>query len=511
MPDSAQADGGYGRSVFAGLSSAGAREVLVCGRRRLSGRAVLELVAGGAQALAARGVGPGATIACLYGGQPESAVARLVALSLGGAYIHGCPELPAEAMTRAMRALNASVLLYEPSREAEADALLAEYPVPIACRLDQGPGGLFASGGGRLEIHDPPDPGTVNLVTFSSGTTGERKAVAYSHRAQKAQLEAARALYGPGPWRFLVVPGPRVLQDMYAWWTLAGGGTVHLQHDGRPEELAAAVRRERVTHLLAGRPVGLYALTEHPRATGDPLESLRVAVYGGAAGVPARTMRALDRLGPVLMQTYGTSEGGFLTVLTQADHERPELLSSAGRAVPGVELRVRGPDLADLPAGEVGEVWARTPQRMLGYCGDPGRTAAALRDGWVRTGDLGRLDDQGYLFLVDRLEDRLPGGIYSHPIEHALAGHPAVVEAAVFTVPHAGGPLLAGVVVRRDGHHVDPRDLRLLVRRTLGRRCEPQRLWFVDRIPRTPAGKPDKAALRAGYQDGDPRSLRYAR
>ncbi|MEV4255625.1 AMP-binding protein [Spirillospora sp. NPDC049652] len=496
---------GLGRAVIAGLRSAGARDVLVCGTRRLSGHAVLAMAAAGAHTLTARGVRPGDAIASLYGDRAESAVGRVVAFLLGCAYIHVCPETPVEAAARGMKALGARVLLYEPSRKAEADALLAEHPAPIVHRLAQtaqDPDGLFASDVRQPVVLDPPDPDATGLVVFSSGTTGERKAVAYSHRAEAAQFRTAQALFGPGPWRFLVTPAPRYLPDLVAWWTLAGGGAVHLQPDRRPERVAAAVRRAQVTHLLAGRPIDLYALTEHLQASGTRLESVRLAVYGGAAAVPARTARALELLGPVLTQNYGTSEGGFITALSPAEHARPELLSSAGRAVPGVELSVRDQRGTALPAGEVGEVWVRSPQRMRGYLADPERTARVMHDGWLHTGDLGRLDEQGFLFLVDRVEDRLPGGIYSHPIEHVLARHPAVVEAAVFTLPHPVEPLLAGVVVGRDGHRLDPGELRLLVRETLGRRCEPRHLWFVDRIPRTPAGKPDKAALRLRYQSG---------
>lgn len=167
-----------------------------------------------------------------------------------------------------------------------------------------------------------------------------------------------------------------------------------------------------------------------------------------------------------------------------------------------MELRVRAPDGTDLPPGEVGEVWARSPQRMHGYVDDPARAAAAVRDGWARTGDVGRMDGDGYLFLLDRAEDRLPGGLYAHPIEHVLTGHPAVLDAAVFALPHAAGPVLAGAVVARDGRRVDLDGLRALVGRTLGDRCEPRRLWEIDELPRTPGGKPDKAALASRFAAG---------
>ncbi|MBO2457320.1 class I adenylate-forming enzyme family protein [Actinomadura violacea] len=500
--------GGLGAALLDGLRAAGPREVLVHGRLRLSGDDVLDMVASAAGRLAASGVRRGDTVACLYGTGTESPVARVVALALGCRFVHVWGGVPAEVVARAMRALDASALLYAPSRREEAGELLAACPVGVREALDDDL--YLAPAGGAVDMPGVPDG--PSLVTFSSGTTGRNKTMAYDAAAEAAHLAAAQAMYGPPPWRLLVTPRSRYLPDMFVIWTLAGGGTVVLEPDARPDRLAEAIEREAATHLMAGRPVDLYALAEHLEDAPADLTTLRLIVYGGAAAVPARTARAAGRLGPLLMQNYGTSEGGFLTVLEPRDHARPELLMSVGRAVPGVELRVRGRDGADLPAGEAGEVWARSAQRMSGYVGDPARTAAASRDGWLRTGDVGRLDAGGHLFLLDRAEDRLPGGLYAHPIEHVLTGHPAVLDAAVFALPHTtasstaasstAGRVLAGVVVGRGGRPVDLDGLRALVRGALGARCEPRHLWEIDELPRTPGGKPDKAALATRFAAG---------
>jgi fatty-acyl-CoA synthase len=487
--------GGLGPALLEGLRAAGPREALVHGELRLSGDDVLAMVAAASEQLAAGGVRRGDTIACLYGTGAESPVARIVALALGCRFVHVWGGVPAEVVERAMRALDASALLYAPSRRAEAEKLLAACPVRVHQALDDDL--YLGPATGTADMPGVPDG--ASLVTFSSGTTGQNKIVAYGPGAEAAHLAAAQAMYGPPPWRLLVTPRSRYLPDMFVIWTLAGGGTAVLEPDARPERLAEAIEREAVTHLMAGRPADLYALAEHLEDAPADLTSLRLIVYGGAAAVPARTARAAGRLGPLLMQNYGTSEGGFLTVLEPRDHARPELLTSVGRAVPGVELRVRDRHGADLPAGEAGEVWTRSPQRMSGYVDDPARTAAASRDGWLRTGDVGRVDGDGHLFLLDRAEDRLPGGLYAHPIEHVLTGHPAVLDAAVFALPRAAGRVLAGVVVGRDGRPVDLDGLRALVRGALGPRCEPRHLWLVDELPRTPGGKPDKAALASRF------------
>ncbi|MEW2357115.1 AMP-binding protein [Spirillospora sp. NPDC029432] len=394
--------GTLGRAVLAGLRAAGGRDVLVAGGRRLGGDEVLAMAAAGAARLTARGVRPGAAVACLYGASPESAVARLVTLVMGCRYVHLAAGMPVAPAAAVMRAMGAAALLWDPSREEDAGPLLAACPVPVRAPLDAAllapsavAGPVCAAGAGAVA-----GPGAISAVMFSSGTSGARKAVAYGHRTEAAHLAAARKIFGPGPWRLLAAPGVQYLPALFTLWTLAGGGTVVLEPAvDDAARLAGLIERERLTHVMAGRPVRLYGVAPD---LGAPPNGLRQLIYGGEPAVPARTAALTGRLGGVLTQTYGTTEGGFLTALAPGDHRRADLLASAGRAVPGVELRVRDPAGTDLPPGEAGEVWARTEQVMLGYLGDPERTAGAVRGGWLRTGDLGRLDEDGYLFLLDR-------------------------------------------------------------------------------------------------------------
>ncbi|WP_336211360.1 class I adenylate-forming enzyme family protein [Nonomuraea sp. LPB2021202275-12-8] len=512
----------FGQAIVDGLRAAGPREVLARGPRRLTGDELLAMVSGAAGELEARGVRPGDAIACLNGRGLESVAGRLVAFALGCPAIQVLPGLPVEVAAGAMRALGATALLYEPDRQEEAELLLAACPVPV-----HGPfGRMLATPGARPVTLPVTRPDELSSVTFTGGTTGERKAVAYSHRTETAHFAAALAMLGSGPWRLMVWPGHH-LPGLMAQWTLATAGTAVLADDG--EDGWEVIARERVTHVLAGPPFGFYTLTRRL-----PAEPARVPLllYGGAAAVPARTWEAAQRLGPALMQSYGLTEAGFVTALPPADHAYPGLLASVGRAVPGVELEVRDEDGAAVPVGEVGEVWVRSPQVMTGYVNDPRRTAEALRGGWVRTGDLGRLDG-GYLFLVDRVENRLPPGVHAYPIEHVLTSHPAVADAAVIALRGPDGHAVTGAVVQMNELDTDTdtdtdtdadtdtvtgtgRDalgpdasrsrsvveaaLRELVRRSLGPSCEPGHLWLVDELPRTTAGKPDKAALLARFQ-----------
>ncbi|MFI9560364.1 class I adenylate-forming enzyme family protein [Nonomuraea endophytica] len=486
---------GYAQLVLDGLRSAGSREVLVHGRRRVTGDQALAMTAGAAQTLTARGVRAGQTIACLYGERIESLLSPLVAGILGCRFVPVWQGLPTAVAARAMRELNTSALLYDPARTQDLAESQAHYPVSVIALLDS----LFANPqASPPAAPEPRDPDDIATVNYSSGTTSECRVAVYSHRIQHAHLTAARALFGDGPRRVLVSPQLRYTGMLYQMWALAGGGTVIMEPDWQPHRLAEMIRRERVSHLMAGRPSDLYPLVDHLETNRTAGEHLQMLVYGGAAAVPARIAQAVERLGPRLMQTYGSTEAGFITGLASGDHARPELLASVGRAVPGAELCVRDVGGADLGAGEVGEVWVRSPQLMRGYLGDPQRSGQVLREGWLRTGDLGRLD-AGYLFLLDRTADRLAPGLYSHPIEQILTNHPAVLDAAVFALPDQTDPVIAGAVVARPGQQVDPEALRTLVRTALGARCEPRHLWLLDELPRTAAGKPDKATLRARF------------
>ncbi|NRQ31530.1 acyl--CoA ligase [Nonomuraea sp. NN258] len=395
--------GGLGPAVLRGLRSAGSREALVHENRRLSGDQVLAAVSAGVAGLIARGVRSGDPIACLYGTHPESPIARLAALMLGCPFVHLLPAVPVRVAAETMREMGVRVLLHESTMAETAGELLAECPVPVHARLGYETGDLFAAGPAPAIAPVRVGPEVVSSVTFSTGTTSLPKAVAYSHRAESAQLMTAKSVYGRGPWRYLLLPGDH-LPNQITLWTLATGGTAILTDDAGPERFVRLANGERVTH--AELPTSaLYDLADHLAATGVRFDRrLRSLAYGGEAAVPVRLARAAELLAPVLLHCYGSTEAGLITALPAAAHARAALLASVGFRAPGVEVRVCDQDGVPLPAGAAGEVWTRSPQVMTGYVGDSERTAGKLRGGWLRTGDLGRLDADDYLFLLGRLE-----------------------------------------------------------------------------------------------------------
>jgi fatty-acyl-CoA synthase len=229
------------------------------------------------------------------------------------------------------------------------------------------------------------------------------------------------------------------------------------------------------------------------------LSSLRTVVYGAAPIGRTLLEAALDRLGPVLLQAYGRTEAfRQITVLTKEDHviarQRPELLASCGRPVPLVEVRVVDDELSRVQTGETGEILVRGPHTILGYLNKPEETAKTLMDGWLHTGDIGRRDDDGYLYLVDRKSDLIITGgfnVYPKEVEQVLDRHDAVVAACVIGVPDEkwGEAVKAVVVAERE---VGADELIAYVK-------APKTVDFVDAFPVTSLGKVDKKALRSQY------------
>jgi long-chain acyl-CoA synthetase len=255
-------------------------------------------------------------------------------------------------------------------------------------------------------------------------------------------------------------------------------------------------------------PTQIVMLADAVAETGAaPLPRLRHVVYGGAPFAPAELRRALERFGPVFVQLFGQGETPMTaTVLPASDHadaaagDRPERLASAGYARPGMDVRILGDGGTELATGEVGEVCVRGPAVMLGYWQRPEATAETLQDGWLHTGDLGRMDPNGYLYLLDRAKDLIITGgsnVYAVEVETVLAEHPGVREVAVVGVPdRTWGELVVAVVVTETGTDGAEAALGELCARSLAAYKRPRRYRFVDALPRNAYGKVLKRELR---------------
>lgn len=357
--------------------------------------------------------------------------------------------------------------------------------------------------------HDPggrPTGRDIALIFYTSGTTGVPKGAMIPVAAIDANLRR------PAPWRMrpratVLVCSPTFHTAGTGWIYLPGYHGAHclVLRDPIPGEIIGAVARHRVAQALLVPTVIQMLLDDDALAAAD-LSSLETMVYGASPIAPALLVRAIEALGCEFVQAYGMTEtGGPITYLRPADHDPADPLGrlrSAGTPPPGIEVEVRDPASGrPCPAGEFGEVWTRSDQQMVGYLNRADATAAALTaDGWLRTGDGGHLDADGYLYLTDRLSDVIITGaenVYPLEVERVLTDHPAVAEAAVVGVADARwGETPVAVVVLRPGRAAGADELIAWCRERLAHYKAPTAVEFAAALPKNPAGKVLRRELR---------------
>ena len=303
------------------------------------------------------------------------------------------------------------------------------------------------------------------------------------------------------------------LADLAIWLAqVIRGGTHVFIPAFRPDWVLDAVQQHRVSDLLLV-PTMVQMLVDHPALPDYDTSSLDAVMYGGSPISAALLERAAQRLPTAsFVQAYGMTEvAPVATLLSPQDHHDPALRTSGGRAAPHSEVRIVGDDDVELPRGEVGEIVVRGGHVMAGYWDKPDETAAALRGGWMHTGDAGYLDERGYLFVVDRLKDMIVSGgenVYSVEVENALARHPAVATCAVIGVPdERWGERVHAVVVLAGGQHATDDELREFCKSLIGGYKIPRSFEVVDELPLSAAGKVLKRELRAKYWTGSDRSV----
>ena len=350
-------------------------------------------------------------------------------------------------------------------------------------------------------------PEDIESLIYTSGTTGQAKGVMISHRAL---LAAAAVIAWEGDAKtddrmLIVMPlfhvGGKIEQLAFY---LAGATTIlHRAFD--PTEVLRAIGEQGVTaaHLA---PTMVSRLLDHPGLHTTDRSRLRVVHYASAPMATPLLRSAIEAFGPIFLQVYGMTECITVSMLKPNDHvldgppAEMRRLSSAGQPVFGIEVRTVQPDGTDSAQDVPGEVLVRAPGLMSGYWNRNALTLSVMQDGWFRTGDVGFLDERGFLFIADRLKDMIISGgenIYSREVEDALMSHPAVHEAAVTGVPDPEwGESVKAWIVLRPGHDADARDLIEHCRRLIASYKKPRVVAFTPDLPRLFNGKVDKKALR---------------
>jgi long-chain acyl-CoA synthetase len=368
-------------------------------------------------------------------------------------------------------------------------------------------------------IADDPDRPFVQLYT--SGTTGRPKGVMLSARNIFApRLACAAADVAWDHWlrddvALVAMPVAHIGGTGFGLMALFHDAEALVKREFSPEIVLDAITTERVSKFFIV-PTALQIMVRHPAARGTDFSRVRHILYG-ASPMPLPLLReAMDVVrGAGFVQNYGMTEtAGTIVALDAEDHDPAgnDRMRSAGRALPGVELRIADADGRPLPTGAIGEIETRSPANMVGYWHLPDATAATIgADGWLRTGDAGYLDRDGYLFICDRVKDMICSGgenVYPAEVEAAIFALPEIAEASVIGVPdEKWGEAVKAVVVPRAGHAVDPDRLIAHCRTLLAGFKVPKSVDIADALPRNASGKVLKRELRQRYWEGRERQV----
>jgi long-chain acyl-CoA synthetase len=488
--------------MLAAAESAAAREALVCAGQRLDYGQYLRCVAGFARALASIGV-RGERVALILGNSIEMATAMFAVHAAGAQAVPVNPAYTPRELDLIIGDAAPRLAIVDTVTSGAVAPVLERYGVRS---LLVGPGGVALDqwcNARGLALPTPPSPDDLATLQYTGGTSGKPKGVDITHRQMAINISQREALLPT------LKEGERVLCVMPLFHVYAVHMCLHLAAycrgalvilpRYRPELAIAALAAERIT-AFAGGPTVFTGMLAHPDFAAARFPLLRVS-YSGSAPLPEEVLRCWEvATGCPILEGYGQTEAGpVLSFNPQDGLRRP---GSVGVAVPGTRIEIvdTATGMTVLPVGERGEIRASGPQIMRGYRNLPAETAAALREGWLYTGDIGELDGEGYLFIRDRKKDMaIVGGynVYPREIDEVLFAHPDVLEVAAIGVPDSyRGEVIRAFVVPRPGRRPSGEELLAHCRANLARYKVPASIELVAALPKTSVGKIDKKALR---------------
>ncbi|RBM14669.1 AMP-dependent synthetase [Prauserella sp. PE36] len=514
-----------GRLVARSASYWSDRDALVCGEQRWTYADLDRRSNRLASALASRGIGSGAAVATFASNRAELVEVE-VALYKGGLlrvpvnHRLGREEARHILVDADVRMLLTDVAHAHTGREAIRGS---GRDIPLVVFDGDQPGAetyadLLAEGADEPIAIDV-DLEAPCVLHFTSGSTGKLKAAVQTTGNRLANVR--KRLMDPdvaaSPDDSYLVAGPIThASGMGVLAALSRGTTIVVLPSFTPQDFLDVIAKEKITSTFLV-PTMLNMVLGHPGRDTSDLSSLKAVRIGGAPVSPRRLREAVELFGPIVMQGYGQAETtSGVTVLTSDDIVRgiesdPELLLSCGRALFDTEVRVVDERFEPVPAGAMGELVVRGPDCVSAYWNEPELSAQTFRDGWVLTGDIGYLREDGYLFIVDRKKDMIISGgfnIYCSEVEAAIYEHPSVAEACVVGVPdEKWGEAVKAVVVPKSGAEIDPAELIAFCAERLDRFKKPRTVDVVGALPVNRNGKIDRRAVRAPYWAGADRAV----
>lgn len=369
--------------------------------------------------------------------------------------------------------------------------------------------------------YEPPDQDDPILQLYTSGTTGHPKGVQLSNAnlfvlriiGNQARLEWNH--FEPDDCVYFAMPCAHIGGMGLINNSIANGVRCRIDAEFTPIGALEAIEAD-ATHLFIV-PAALQMLVQHPKASETDFSKLKYLMYG-AAPMPLELLKKAVKTMPNtgFVQRYGMTETtGIVAALAPEDHSTDgnKRMRSAGRAIPGAQVEIRGSDNQELPFGEIGEICVKSPSNTAGYWRLAEETARTIdEDGWLHTGDAAIMDEDGFVYIQDRIKDMIISGgenVYPAEVESAIYGHPAIAEVAVIGIPsEKWGEEVKACVVCKPGHDLDPNDLIAYTRKRVAAFKAPKSVDIIPELPRNASGKILRRQLRDPYWEGQERQVK---
>ena len=442
--------------------------------------------------LAEKGVNAGDRVGIMLPNIPQFAAIYYGVLRRGGVVVPMNPLLKGREVTFYLTDPEAKILFafdgFEEAARQGAEEAGAELVLVTPGEFEQTIFGYEPD----FDVADRDESDTA-VILYTSGTTGKPKGAELTHANLLKNTEIAQKLGDAGPDD--VVLGALPLFHSFGQTcglntSMRAGATLTLIPRFDPGKALEIIQRDKVT-LFQGVPTMFTAMLHHPDKDGADLSCLRIAMSGGSA-MPVEVMRGFEEaFGCKVLEGYGLSETSPVASFNHADRERKP--GSIGTPIEGVEMKVVDDQGGEVEQGEVGEIVIKGHNVMKGYWNRPDATEESIKDGWFHTGDMARVDEDGYFFIVDRKKELIIRGgynVYPREVEEVLYEHPAVQEVAVVGVPDEKmGEEVGAAVALKEGQEVSEDELRDYVKNEVAGYKYPRKIWFVDELPKGPTGK----------------------